>query len=221
MRIFDVLGPVMIGPSSSHTAGAARIGLTARKLLGEEPKNAVIKLHGSFAETGVGHGTDRAIVAGILGFEPDDPRLASSFDCAKDCGLDFTIENIDLQDAYPNTAVINLTGISGRELEIMAESVGGGRIRVCRIDGVNTSFSGETNTLIVHNHDKPGLLNDVTHALASRSINVANMQLYRSAKGKNAVMVLECDQPIPDDVAAYLSASAGITKITRLNMEVK
>ena len=136
MRLFDVLGPVMIGPSSSHTAGAARIGYTAQKLLGEIPAQADIGLYGSFATTGKGHGTDKALVAGLLGLRPDDPRLPDSFALAAEQGMAFRIHPVELRSAHPNTAVLTLTGREGRVLSMKAASVGGGRIRVTEIDGV-------------------------------------------------------------------------------------
>ena len=144
MRLFDVLGPVMIGPSSSHTAGAARIGYTAQKLLGEVPAKADIGLYGSFATTGKGHGTDRALVAGLLGLRPDDPRLPDSFALAEEQGMTFTIHPVELRSAHPNTAVLHLTARSGRELSLKAASVGGGRIRVTEIDGVPADFGGDS-----------------------------------------------------------------------------
>ena len=149
MRLFDVLGPVMTGPSSSHTAGAVRIGLTARNLLGEAPKTAEILLHGSFAATGRGHGTDRALVAGLLGMLPDDERIPDSFSLAQQAGLDYTIGTVVLRGAHPNTALLRLEGVSGRKLEVMGASIGGGRINICQIDGITTNFGGDHNTLIV------------------------------------------------------------------------
>lgn len=188
MRLFDILGPVMVGPSSSHTAGAVRIGLTARKLLGDQPVHADISLHGSFALTGHGHGTDCALIAGLLGM-------------------------------HPNTARLQLTDAKGRTLDIVAESVGGGRIRIRSIDGIETNFSGEHNTLIVHNQDTPGHVAAVTAALMQRHVNIATMQLYRSEQGGYAVMILECDQPIPKDIEQWLSHIEGIQKITIFNQE--
>ena len=140
MRLFDVLGPVMIGPSSSHTAGAARIGYTAQKLLGEIPVQADIGLYGSFATTGKGHGTDKALVAGLLGLRPDDPRLPDSFALAAEQGMAFRIHPVELRSAHPNTAVLTLTGREGRVLSMKAASVGGGRIRVTEIDGAGVRF---------------------------------------------------------------------------------
>ena len=189
MRLFDVLGPVMIGPSSSHTAGAAKIGYTAQKLLGEVPARADIGLYGSFATTGKGHGTDRALVAGLLGLRPDDPRLPDSFALAAQQGMQFSIHPVELRSAHPNTAVLTLTSRTGRQLSLKAASVGGGRIRVTEIDGVPADFGGDSNTLIIHNEDTPGCIAEVTMALALRRINIASMQVFRAAAGGYAVML--------------------------------
>ena len=219
MDIFDILGPVMVGPSSSHTAGAARIGAMARTLLGEEVADAKLHLYGSFAETGKGHGTDRALVAGLLGMKPDDLRIPGSFAIAAEQGLTFAFQNVQLRNAHPNTARLQLTDAKGRTLDIVAESVGGGRIRIRSIDGIETNFSGEHNTLIVHNQDTPGHVAAVTAALMQRHVNIATMQLYRSEQGGYAVMILECDQPIPKDIEQWLSHIEGIQKITIFNQE--
>lgn len=219
MRLFDILGPVMVGPSSSHTAGAVRIGLTARKILGEEPIFADISLHGSFAMTGRGHGTDCALIAGLLGMQPDDLRIPQSFELAKEQGLDFTFHSVNLRNAHPNTAQLRLTGKSARRLDIVAESIGGGRIRVVSIDGIEANFSGEHNTLIVHNKDYPGHVAAVTKELMRHGINIATMQLYRNAQGGKAVMVLECDEALPAELEGQLMAVDGIMKVTIFNRE--
>ena len=218
MRLFDVLGPVMTGPSSSHTAGAVRIGLTARKLLGEPPAEAEILLHGSFAATGRGHGTDRALVAGLLGMQPDDEAIPRSFALARAAGLRFSIGSVVLRGAHPNTALLRLAGPSGRKLEVMGASIGGGRINICQIDGITTNFGADHDTLIVHNLDTPGHVAAVTGCLSAREINIASMQLYRSTAGGYAVMVLECDQPLPDTLVAEVRALPGIVKVTSLNL---
>ena len=218
MRLFDVLGPVMTGPFSSHTAGAVRIGLTAWRLLGSRPLNAEIQLHGSFAATGRGHGTDKALVAGLLGMQPDDPRIPQSFELARQAGLQFSIGSVTLRGAHPNTAVLHLTGEDGRSLEVVGASIGGGRISICQIDGITTNFGADYNTLIVHNLDTPGHVAAVTGCLSDHAINIATMQLYRSTAGGYAVMVLECDQPIPDEVIAELRQKPGIVKVTSLNL---
>ena len=204
MCLFDILGPVMVGPSSSHTAGAVRIGLTARKLLGDRPVHADISLHGSFALTGHGHGTDCALIAGLLGMQPDDLRIPESFAVAAEQGLTFTFENVQMRNAHPNTARLKLTGANGRALDIVAESVGGGRIRI---------------RSIVQNQDTPGHVAAVTAALMQRHVNIATMQLYRDEQGGYAVMILECDQPIPKDIEQWLSHIEGIQKITIFNQE--
>ena len=219
MNLFDILGPVMVGPSSSHTAGAVRIGRMARALLGQEPVRAQLLLHGSFASTGEGHGTHQALVAGLLGLAPDDPRVPDSFALARERGLDFTFGTCALRDVHPNRALIRLEDAGGGQLEVGASSPGGGRIRVCSIDGITANFTGEHNTLIVHNQDAPGHVSAVSSALTQRQVNIATMQLYRSDEGGYAVMVVECDQPIPDDIREWLRHIDGILKITIFNQE--
>ena len=219
ISVFDVLGPNMIGPSSSHTAGAVRIGLITRRLLGSEPKKADIALAGSFAATGRGHGTDRALAAGLLGMQPDDIRIPDSLHLAQERGMEVHFREIQLKDAHPNTALLHVTDPDGRELELQASSLGGGRIMVNRLDGIDVNFSGESHTLIVHNLDQPGHLAEVTSMLSHKSVNIATMQLYRSAAGGYAVMVLECDQPLPEDLVEHLRRQPGIVKVTSLNLD--
>lgn len=161
MNLFDIVGPVMVGPSSSHTAGAVRIGQVSRHLLGESVKEAKILLHGSFLATGKGHGTDKALVAGLLGMAADDIRIPDSFDIAKESGVKFEIGKIQLKNAHPNSVKLLLVGESGRNLEIVACSLGGGRIKICTIDGLEANFSGEYTTLVVHNDDQPGHVAEV------------------------------------------------------------
>ena len=219
LDIFDILGPVMVGPSSSHTAGAVRIGRMARTLLGAEVARADIGLHGSFADTGRGHGTDRALVAGLLGMKPDDLGIPQSFEIAANQGLEFHFHTARLRDAHPNTAVLTLTSRTGRQLSLKAASVGGGRIRVTEIDGVPADFGGDSNTLIIHNEDTPGCIAEVTMALALRRINIASMQVFRAAAGGYAVMVLECDSHIPHALERQLAVMPGLLKVTCLNVD--
>jgi L-serine dehydratase len=214
MALFDVIGPVMVGPSSSHTAGAVRIGLMARALLKDEPASGEIFLHGSFATTGKGHGTDRAVVAGILGMEPDDMRIPDSFEIAQKEGFRFQIRCTTLKGAHPNTALIRLQGKDHREIEVQASSVGGGRVMVNRLDGIDVNFSGQNPTLIVHNLDQPGLVAEVSSVLANTSVNIATMHLYRERRGEHAVMVVETDQPVPGETVSRLGETAGIIKVT-------
>lgn len=219
MNIFDILGPVMVGPSSSHTAGAVRIGYTARKLLQDKPVEVKIGLHGSFADTGTGHGTDRALIAGLLGMRPDDTRIPDSFEIAEQQGLVFSFEKIRLKDAHPNTALLTLRGESGHCLEIQAASVGGGRIMIRRLDGIEISFSMEKPTLIVNNEDKPGYVAKVAALLSEEQINIASMQLYRNHKTGQAIMVLETDQSVSEAAVSSLAGSEGILKAAYFNSE--
>lgn len=217
MSLQNIIGPVMVGPSSSHTAGAVRIGLMARILLKDTPLNGEIYLHGSFAKTGPGHGTDKAIIAGILGLQPDDIQVPNSFAIAEEKKFTFSIGMTQINDAHPNTALIKLKGVNGREIEVQASSVGGGCIMVNKIDGIDVNFSGEYPTLIVHNLDQPGHVAEVTSMLAHKSVNIATMQLYRERRGEYAVMVVETDQPIPDNAIAWLEHLEGIIKVTYFN----
>ena len=192
--IFDILGPVMVGPSSSHTAGAARIGLIARQLFGRQPDKAQVYLHGSFAATGKGHGTDKALIAGLLGMKPDDMRIPESFEIAKEMGMEFQIAEKDIREAHPNTAQIIMEAEGVKTMKIQAYSIGGGRIRVSKLDGIDVHFSGESNTLIVRNVDQPGRITEVAAALSKCDINIATMQVFRDKRGGFAVMVVETDQ---------------------------
>jgi L-serine dehydratase len=217
MNIYDIIGPVMVGPSSSHTAGAVRIGLTARKLLKERPINASIAMHGSFAATYRGHGTDRALVAGILGMKPDDMRIPDSFMLASEEGLIFNFSKTDIKDAHPNTVLISLSGITGRHIDVQASSIGGGRIMINKLDGIDVNFNGESPTLVVHNMDTPGHVAMITDALFKSGINIAAMQLYRSERGGYAVMVLEVDQKIPAGTVQTIESYDGVLKVTYID----
>jgi len=219
MDIFDMLGPIMVGPSSSHTAGAARIGKMARTLLGEKPVKAAIHLHGSFAQTGRGHGTDKAIVGGLLGMNPDDMRLPFSFDEAKEQGMDFTIDNVELRDAHPNTAWIVVDGENGAHLDIQACSIGGGAIEVHKLDGIDVNFTGNYNTLIVRNQDENGTLAAVTTILSQCRINVGNMSLCRHKRGGDALMVIETDQHIKPTQVDFIRELPGVLSVTYYDKE--
>lgn len=219
LDIFDILGPVMVGPSSSHTAGAVRIGNMARTLLGGEPKTARIGLYGSFAETGRGHGTDRALVAGLLGMKPDDLRIPDSFAIAAERGLEFSFSTARLREAHPNTAVLELTDGAGHTLQMQAASIGGGRIRVDRLNGVDVEFTGAFNTLIIHSIDISGKLADVTRELSKGKINIANMSLCRSRRGGAVLMVIETDQRVPPVVQHLIAEMPGVVGLTYYEKE--
>ena len=219
MNIFDIIGPVMVGPSSSHTAGAVKIGYVSRKLLGEPLKEVSILLYGSFLATGRGHGTDRAIVAGLLGMLPDDDRVPYSMEEAEKQNVKVTFGEATLKEAHPNSVVLQMKGKSGRELEVVAASLGGGRIKICMIDGLDANFTAEHPTLIVHNLDQPGHVAEVTSMLSHKAINIATMQLYRDGRGGNAVMILECDKEIPGEAIKWLEHLEGVNKVTYYSME--
>lgn len=219
MNIFDIMGPIMVGPSSSHTAGAARIGYVSRQLLGEDLKKAEILLHGSFAKTGKGHGTDKAIVAGLMGMMPDDERIPDSFDIAKSQGIELSVGEALLKTEYANACLLNLESVNGRSLKIMAASLGGGRISIEQIDGIDTHFSGDYPTLIVHNLDQPGHVAEVTSTLAHKSVNIATLNLYRDKRGGYAVMIIETDQDIPETAIKWIEHLEGVIKVTYINIE--
>lgn len=222
MNIFDIVGPVMVGPSSSHTAGAVKIGYVSGKLLAEPVKKAEIRLYGSFYATGKGHGTDKAIVAGLLGMKPDDIRIPNAFEIAKEQGVEIVFSPSKLKKGHPNSAELILTGTKGRKLEIVGESLGGSVINIAKIDGLNANFSGDLPTLIVHNLDQPGHIAEVTSMLSHKSVNIATMQLYRSSRGGEAVMILELDQEVPEQSVKWLEHLEGVNKVTYYSlMEVK
>ena len=219
MDIFDILGPVMVGPSSSHTAGAVRIGLTARKLLGDRPVHADISLHGSFALTGHGHGTDCALIAGLLGMQPDDLRIPNAYEEANRAGMAYSFRTVELRDAHPNTALLELTGKSGKKLTLQASSIGGGAIVVNKIDGIDVNFTGDFNTLIVRNQDESGSVAAITSILSQVHINVANMSVNRHRRGGDALMVIETDQHIKPRQVEFLSELPGILSVTYYDKE--
>ncbi len=220
MNLFDILGPVMVGPSSSHTAGAVRIGRMARRLLGEgTPVMARIILSGSFAATGQGHGTDRALIAGLLGMQPDDERIPHSFDVAAQKGMGFVFSSMNLPSEHPNTAKIELTGKQGGTLSMIASSLGGGRIMVAQMNGLRVSFSGDLPTLIVLNRDQPGHVRDVSDILARAGVNIATLHLYRDYPGGSAVMVIETDKAVAKEHLEQLRSIRGITGVTFIPAE--
>ena len=212
INIFDMMGPVMVGPSSSHTAGAARIGNMGRTLLGEEVARADIGLYGSFAETGYGHGTDRALLA-------DDLRIPNAYEEANRAGMAYSFRTVELRDAHPNTALLELTGKSGKKLTLQASSIGGGAIVVNKIDGIDVNFTGDFNTLIVRNQDESGSVAAITSILSQVHINVANMSVNRHRRGGDAQMVIETDQHIKPRQVEFLSELPGILSVTYYDKE--
>lgn len=217
MNLFDIIGPVMIGPSSSHTAGAARIGRVAWQLLGEPPVKAVISFHGSFEKTYRGHGTDRAVVGGLLDMAVDDERLRRSLHIAKEQGLEVTFRAVHLRDAHPNTVVVEAVGESGRRVRVQAASIGGGSIRVQYLDGLEVGFSGEKITLVIRHTDAPGAIAMVTRLLSEAGINIATMRVFRHEVGGKACMAIELDARPELALLAALRALPGLKDVTLLD----
>ena len=198
--IFDIIGPIMIGPSSSHTAGAARLGKVARSIAEGELKKVTFLLHGSFAKTYKGHGTDRALVAGILGFEPWDERLKDSLKIAMDMGIEISFVEVDLGDVHPNTVKILMTLKDNSLVEVMGSSIGGGNILISEVDNEKVEFNGNYPTMLVKHKDLPGMISNVSSLISEANINIAFLKVFRKSKGQMATMVFETDSPVPKEV---------------------
>ncbi|MGM9902811.1 L-serine ammonia-lyase, iron-sulfur-dependent, subunit beta [Enterococcus hirae] len=192
--VFDIIGPVMIGPSSSHTAGAARIGKIVRSIFGEQPDSVDIYLYESFAKTYRGHGTDIALVGGLLGMEPDDPRLADSLKIAYDTGMEVLFVPKGEKAEHPNSVKMVLAK-GKRKLSVTGISIGGGNIQISELNGFKISLSMGTPTLIIVHQDVPGMIAKVTNILSDASANIGTMTVTRESKGENAIMIIEVDDP--------------------------
>ena len=201
MNVFDIIGPVMIGPSSSHTAGAVRIGRVVNKLMdGQTAEKLEIILSGSFAQTYRGHGTDRALLAGIMGFRSDSAEIRDALEIAKERGINYEFVKKDIPGAHPNTARITYTLADGSTGSAQAASIGGGNIRVDLINGMKVDFSGESNTLLVMHLDRPGVIASVTTLMRWEyaDLNICNFHLSREQRGGNAIMTIEIDNMPPE-----------------------
>lgn len=193
MNVFDIIGPIMIGPSSSHTAGAARIGKTAAMLLNAPVASADILFHGSFAKTYQGHGTDKAIVGGILKMDPWDPGIRTSLETAKERGISISIHTGTIENAHPNTVSVTLTSSDGDHISVQGASVGGGNIVIEKVNDMEVCFTGQNPTLIVMHRDVPGTIAHVTSLVAAKQANICNFRLSRQEKGGIAIMTIEMD----------------------------
>lgn len=214
--VFDIIGPIMVGPSSSHTAGACRIGKVARDLFGNEPKTAKIHLYGSFAETYRGHGTDVAIVGGLLDFDTNDTRIIDAFKYAKEANLEFEIIPETANKEHPNTARIVLSD-GQNEMSIEAISIGGGKIEVSEVNGFKLRLTGGMPTMLVVHDDKTGCVANVANILAMHDVNIAHMEVSRINRGSMALMVIEVDQPIDEKIIHQISLIPNITKVSIIN----
>ena len=204
--IFDMIGPVMIGPSSSHTAGVVRIARAAIRILGAVPTEAVITFYNSFARTYEGHGSDRAIVAGLLGYAPDDTRIRTAFDHAAEAGLHYTFQSVgNASTMHPNTIKLNLLdGATGRRVEVIGQSRGGGVIRIVEVDGFPSDFSASLHTLIIDAQDVPGSIAFIASVIAHDDCNIATMFVSRKGKNDAARQFIEIDSPLKPLTLEYL-----------------
>lgn len=202
--VFDIVGPRMVGPSSSHTAGAARLAYMAWKIAGKDIRSAKLTLYGSFADTGRGHGTDKALVAGILGIDPDDERIRYSLLLSQEADVSVSFEFSDVVMQYPNMARITATSSTGAVTDVLGASIGGGNILITEINGMEVEFTGDYPTLIIRHEDVPGVINAVTGILANERINVAFMRVFRSGRSREAYMVIETDTPVPERTAGLI-----------------
>ncbi len=201
---FDIIGPIMVGPSSSHTAGAVRLGRLGRAILGAQPQNAILGLHGSFAQTGRGHGTDRALVAGLLGLATDDPHIRKSLDLARAAGMAVAFRTVDLgEDAHPNSVEMILQA-DEQKVRVVGDSIGGGMVEIRAINQYGINFTGEHETLLVAAEDRPGTIHAITGLFLQYRLNIAFSRVERIQRGGEAIQIFETDDAIPDDLIEAL-----------------
>lgn len=220
--VFDILGPVMIGPSSSHTAGAVRLGKIAGIIAEDnKPRKVVFLLHGSFSETYRGHGTDKALVAGILGMEPWDVRIKTSFEIAENMGIEFEFKKADLGDVHPNTVKFLITKSNGEVVKIMGSSTGGGNIKIIEINDNAVEFTGNYPTLIVSHKDVPGMISKITTMIYENNINIAFLKVYRNSRGLSAKMIIETDSIIDKKIIDKMQKIKNIDSVVVINPSVE
>jgi L-serine dehydratase len=215
--VFDIIGPVMIGPSSSHTAGAARLAKVACIIAGGKVRRVDFFLHGSFAKTYKGHGTDKALVAGIQNMDPWDENLRKSFEIANENKIDFNFLETDLGDVHPNTVKFIITKDDGNVTQVTGSSIGGGNILISDIDGQQVEFTGENPTLLTQHKDLPGVISKISSILYEQDINIANMRVYRNGRGKVATMALEIDSVISETVMGLVGEIKEIENVKFIN----
>ncbi|MDK9842286.1 MAG: L-serine ammonia-lyase, iron-sulfur-dependent subunit beta [Staphylococcus equorum] len=211
--VFDIIGPTMVGPSSSHTAGAVRIGLVAKDLFNQLPKQADIYLYGSFMETYKGHGTDVALVGGLLGYDTDDDRIQTSLETAEQMGMKVNFIEMAEERSHPNTAIINMRD-ADKEISFEGVSIGGGKIEVVAINGFNIAISGNYPALLVFHKDTFGTIGRVANILGDSSINVGSMQVSRKEKGDQALMTCELDESVTDEIIDKIKNVEGVVTVS-------
>jgi L-serine dehydratase len=216
--LFDILGPVMIGPSSSHTAGAVKLGNIARKISSEELLQIDFYLHGSFAKTYRGHGTDKALLGGVLGMAPDDGRIRDSFAIADKMGIRYYFHSSDLGDVHPNTVKIVLQEHQGKTCEIIGSSIGGGKVMVRSVNGMHVEFNGQYPTIITKHLDRPGVVAHVSSILSRHEVNIAFLKVFRQLRGSEACMVIENDQTVEEYILDELRKLPDILSVTLVDI---
>lgn len=214
--VFDIIGPVMIGPSSSHTAGAARIGRVARDLFGRQPKWVRIHLYGSFAETYRGHGTDVAIVGGLLDYDTHDERIKTAFEDAKEAGMQYEFIPEEAHKEHPNTARLVMSDDNG-EMSVEGISIGGGKIEISEVNGFKLRLTGGMPAILVVHNDRTGCIANVANCLAMHNVNIGHMEVSRIERGNTALMVIEVDQNIDERILQQISFIPHITKVSKIN----
>lgn len=218
ISIFDVVGPIMIGPSSSHTAGAAKLSRVARLIVKEPFTHISFGLHGSFAKTYKGHGTDKALVAGALGLSEDSEALADSFKLAKNQGVGFDFYEIELEGVHENTVKMTLTMLDGSQNVVVGSSIGGGQIEIIEINGFATNMSLQLPTIVINQYDKKGVISEVSGILAEHSLNIATMKLSRTGKGDRACCIIEIDGEIPEEIEQEIMRNKNIISVKVINI---
>lgn len=218
--VFSIIGPAMIGPSSSHTAGAARLGLVARQLLGCRPERAVVTFYGSFAETYLGHGTDLAMAGGLLGYDTDDSRIPRAIRDAAAAGMHIGFERGRGPAPHPNTARIRVTA-ANRTVELLGMSIGGGNIEIAEVDGFQVRFTALAFTLVVWHADRQGLIADLTGLLHAGSVNIASMETGRKGRGGKAMTVIESDDPVERSLRSRMVLLPGVEALRIVSPAMK
>jgi L-serine dehydratase len=220
--VFSIIGPAMVGPSSSHTAGAARIGRAARQVLGEMPREAEVIFFGSFAATYQGHGTDRAIIGGLLDFATDDHRLPDSVEIATEAGMDISFRQGTGLFPHPNTVSLRLVGRdTGTELTLTGISIGGGNIEIVDIDGFGVKLTGMYPTVLINHMDYLGVLASVTDVMRRGQFNIGHMSLDRKNRSGAALTVLELDEPATAGLLQELQALTAVKSVKGVKQEQK
>ncbi|MCG7408070.1 L-serine ammonia-lyase, iron-sulfur-dependent subunit beta [Paenibacillus sp. ACRRX] len=213
--VFDIIGPIMVGPSSSHTAGAAKIGRLARSIFGRQPRQVHISLYGSFAETFKGHATDVALIAGLLDYDTNDPRLPEAPKYAEEAGVEVNITTEEAVPEHPNTARI-LMKDDQDEMEVVGISIGGGKVEICELNGFQLNLSGQSPAILVVNHDRFGVIAGVTNILSQQQVNIGNMKVSRKEKGKMALMVIETDEMMNEVIIDEIRKLPGVSRVLRM-----